>query len=108
MKKAFMLLMASLVLTTGCIGYVAPVMPPVGLIFESVSAPLDTDMQQTQASPKEGEASSICVLWLFAFGDCSIQKAARDGNITTINYADYSYLNILGFFQSFTVHVYGE
>lgn len=109
MKKMMLLTcLAALFVTTGCIGYNAPVMPPVGLFFEDVSAPLDVDMHVTQALQKKGSASSVSVLWLFAFGDCSINTAARDGNVNTIHYADYSYFNILGVYQSFEVHVYGD
>lgn len=109
MKKLMLLAgMAALLMSTGCIGYNAPVVPPVGLLFENVSAPLDADMNVTQVHQKKGTAGSISILWLFAFGDCSTNAAARDGNVQTIHYADYSYMNVIGVYQSFKVSVYGE
>ncbi len=108
MKKALFIVLLGTFLFTGCAAYVAPTVPPMGLAFENVKAPLDVNVNKTKMSEKQGEASSLCVLWLFAFGDCSIAKAARNGNIKTINHADYQYTNILGFFQQFQVIVYGE
>ena len=92
---------------SGCMS--APVMPPQGILFETVKAPLDVDMEETKISTKSGKASSSSVLYLFAFGDCSIATAARRGNIKVIETADYEYTNVLfGLYQKFTIVVYGE
>ena len=107
-RLSLLLVLGALLLTVGCATYRAPVMPPGGLLFMAVSAPLDTDMESTPANKKVGEASAMSVFNIIAFGDCSIAEAAEDGNLTKIDYADYSYLNILGLFQSFTTKVYGE
>jgi hypothetical protein len=109
MKKLLLLLcMAGLMLTFGCVTYSAPVMPPIGLIFEDVNAPLDANMDATLALDKSGSAESMSILSLFATGDCSINTAAKDGDLETIHYADYHYFNIIGIIQRFTVTVYGE
>jgi hypothetical protein len=103
------LLLLLLVFMTGCgIGYFSPVIPPFGVIFENTKAPMDVDVTQTELGTKQGESSSISILGLFAFGDCSISSAAADGNINIVNHADYSYLNVLGIYQSYTTIVYGE
>jgi len=86
----------------------APVVPPVGFLFEQVSAPLDIDTQKTTLGVKTGEASSVGILGLIAFGDCSIASAAKNGNLSEINHADYKFLNVLGVFQQFTVTAYGN
>jgi hypothetical protein len=104
-----LLLGSALVLSvSGCGYYYAPVMPPTGMAFSSVSGPMDIDAETTKVSPKMGESSSICVLGLFAFGDASVDAASRNGNLSNIEYLDYKYLNVLGFFQSFTTRAYGE
>ena len=109
MKKLLLLLcMAGVMLTFGCITYRAPVMPPMGIIFEDVNAPLDANMDATQALDKSGSAQAMSILNLFAKGDCSINAAAQDGGLETIHYADYHYFNVLSIIQRFTVTVYGE
>lgn len=110
MRKAlFALAVCSTFLLSGCISYVAPVMPPQGLFFTSISAPLDTDAEATDVSNmSSGSASTLCVLKLFAFGDASVATAAREGNLATVEHLDYSYLNVLFFFENFTVTAYGK
>ena len=93
---------------SGCAYYVAPVMPPSGFLFASFEAPIDTDANQTKVAPKMGASSSSSILCLFAFGDASVNSAARNGNISTIDHVDYAYLNIVFIYQKFTTKVYGE
>lgn len=92
---------------SGCGTYWAPVMPPMGSVFESTKAPLDTNVEKTELGTKTGESGAVSILTLFAFGDCSIHAAARNGNIEEITHADYSYTNILGIYQNFTTIAYG-
>ena len=93
---------------TGC-AYRAPVMPPQGAIYTGISAPLTVDVEGQTVSPKKGEASSSAILGLFAWGDCSLQKAAQEGQLSTIEYCDYSYMSIVfGIYQSFTVTAHGK
>lgn len=102
------LVLVSLLFLSGCGFYMAPVMPPQGLLFTSTSAPLDTNVERTEIGDKTGESTAISILTLFAFGDCSVESAARNGNIDTVTYADYSYINVLGIYQGFTTIVYGN
>ena len=102
-------LLICLVVFTGCaIGYFAPVIPPTGGLVSIISAPLDTDAENTKLGSKEGESSCHNILGLVAFGDCSVYSAARDGGLTTVNHIDYKYLNILCIYQCFTTVAYGE
>ena len=94
-----------------------PVAPPPGFIYSEFKAPLMTDMEQTPASaPKTGKATTQ-FLWVlypifsFAFDDASIERAAKNGGITKIYYADYEVttVNVLLFaFTKYTTIVYGE
>ncbi|MCX7806338.1 MAG: TRL-like family protein [Planctomycetota bacterium] len=56
---------------------------------------------------KVGKASATGVV-LVAFGDSSVNAAARDGAITKVHHVDYEYLNILGMYAKSTTVVYGE
>ena len=91
----------------GC-GVVAPVVPPLAGVYSNVNAPLDTDLQDTKLGPRKGEASCMSILGLVAVGDASLREAAKNGGITTIQSADYNYVNVLGVYQEFTTIVYGE
>ena len=99
---------AALVFTMGCAMYQAPVMPPAGLIFTNTAAPIDIDAEKTDMGNKIGKASSISILSLFSFGDCSINSAARNGDLQTINHSDYTYTNVFGIYQRFTTIAYGD
>jgi len=91
---------------TGCYG--APVMPPIGIFYSDIQAPLDVDYDQTALTNKTGEATSMSILGLVALGDCSAEAAARDGGIKTITHADYKFHNLLGIIQTFTTVVQGN
>ena len=102
------LVLAILVLSlfAGCLR--APTIPPLGIV-SAVGAPLSTEFSgSTPVAQKTGSSSSHNVLGLAAFGDSSVSAAARNGNLKTISFVDYDYLNILGIYQLFTVNAYGE
>ena len=97
----------SVLLVSGC-AYVAPVVPPLGWIYSDISAPIDTDANQTTVAPKVGESESMSILGLVALGDASIRTASANANISKIDHVDYSYFNVLFVYQKFTTRVYGE
>ncbi len=110
MKKyiLFTVLAALTVLSlTGCVR--APFVPPQGMAFSQISAPLDIDYDETQlAGMKKGSAEVITILGLVSTGDASAKKAAENGGISTIVHADYDYYNVIGVYQRTTVTVYGK
>lgn len=109
MKRSLTVLVLAcwLVPATGCM--IAPVVPPVGFLFNNTEAPLDVDFDDTQLGSKVGKASTTSVLGLFAWGDASTAAAARDGGITTIRHADYEFLNVFfGLYSSYTTVVRGD
>ena len=57
---------------------------------------------------KKGEATATSVLGWFAFGDASVQKAAKDGGITKISHIDQKSTSVLGLFAKYTITVYGD
>ncbi len=92
----------------GCTGFRAPVVPPYGWAFTQYTAPLTSELAGQSVPPKRGEASSAAVLGLVGWGDCGLEAAAKDGGLATIQYCDYSVLNVLGVYTSFTVIAYGN
>jgi len=98
---------AVLMLTAGC--YTTPVKPPVGAIYSGFKAPLTAEAEKPTVTSQKGEATSQAVLGLVAWGDCSLETAAKNGNLSTIEYADYEYMNVLfGIYQKFTVITHGK
>jgi hypothetical protein len=57
---------------------------------------------------KKGTSSCNSVLALFAFGDCSVDEAAKDGGITEIHHVDWDARNFLGIYGTYELTVYGN
>lgn len=100
-------LISGLLVLSAC-GMVAPVVPPQGMFYTGYSAPLDLDQSKTPVTQKAGKSSVTSILGLFSWGDASIDAAAREGGIQTIESADYSYTSVLGIYQQYTTIVHGN
>jgi hypothetical protein len=84
-------------------------MPPIGIIYADLKAPLTAEAEKPAVTEQKGEASSQSILGLIAWGDCSLETAAKNGKLSTIEYADYSYTNVIfGIYQKFTVITHGK
>lgn len=80
-----------------------------GCIYTDVRVPLSTEFRNTQVVTKAGSASTHSVAWLAAWGDAGLQKAAANGGLGTLEYADRSFINILfGLYMRNTTVVYGN
>jgi hypothetical protein len=102
-STCLMLFGVSIFLLSGC----AMVQTPVnGLLVTSLTAPITAT--DNQVSSKVGNASCTSILGIVAFGDCSINAAARNGNISKIHHVDHGATSVLGIYSSFETHVYGE
>ena len=99
---------AAALLITGCTRLRAPFQPPVGNVYTNYTAPLGVELTDTKIGPKTGEAKTTSILGLVAFGDASIQAAAKNGGLKKVYHADYKYFNILGIIKETTVIVNGE
>ena len=104
----FALMGGILLSATGCLsihqqGY------PVGAIYTGTTAPSTLDRVETtgkdKTGAKRGEACSMGILGLAAFGDASIDKAKKVGGITDVHSVEYRATAVLGFvfLQSCTV-----
>jgi hypothetical protein len=100
------MLACSALLMTACL--VAPVVPPQGFVYTGYKAPLDLDQNKTAVAAKTGRASTVSIFGIIAWGDASIDAAARDGGIQTIESADYAFTNVFGLYQQYTTIVHGN
>ena len=57
---------------------------------------------------KKGEAKCLNILGIVVTGDCSVDKAIRDGSISKVHHIDFEIVNILGLYSSITTIVHGE
>ncbi len=110
MMKHWLLALAAVVLVLGLVGcYVTPVRPPMGLIFSDYRAPLSADNQGVEYDTTlHGQAKVETYLGYVAVGDSSLKTAMEDGGIQNLSFADYEYFNILGIYQRFIIHAYGN
>ncbi|OQA31048.1 MAG: hypothetical protein BWY57_02527 [Betaproteobacteria bacterium ADurb.Bin341] len=107
--------MAVTLLLSGCASVKAPFVPPSAGIVTTFSAPLQFNFGEDGAAvvAESGSASSmyfhdpILTGMSFAWDDCSIEEAARNGKIKTVHYADYKWFSVLGIVCKTTVTVYG-
>lgn len=99
-------------MVAGCAVH-APVVPPAGLLFTNYSAPISTNFEHTPRGSKVGVSQTtyfrdpfLGTSW--AWSDGSVQRAARNGGLTTVNYVDYHFLSILGLIAIVNVRAYGD
>ena len=97
---------ATISLLAGC--YSTPVMPPTGAIFTGIDAPTSLSIAGQDLGSRRGEASCKSLLMLVAWGNCSAKAAADAGGITQIKQVDYSFVNVLFFWQALTIVAYGD
>jgi len=99
-------LAGALLALSGC--YSAPIMPPVGLLYTGVEAPVSAAAVGQNLGSRKGRSSSAAVLGLFAWGDSSVKAAAENGGISQLKHIDYRFFHVLGIYQEFTTVVYGD
>jgi hypothetical protein len=80
-----------------------------GCLFAHVRTPMGTVNRTISVQDKSGSSSCDSLLWLVAWGDCGIQAAAKDGNLTTLEYADEEIMSVcFGLWIHSTTIVYGK
>lgn len=80
-----------------------------GCMYSQVRVPMSSEFRNTKTVNKSGEATARSYCWLVAWGDAGLQKAAANGGLTTLEYADVEYLNICaGLYMSRTTIIYGN
>ena len=80
-----------------------------GCVYTQVRMPRSREFRDTHVAGKQGEATVRSVAWLVSWGDAGLQKAAENGGLETLAYADVKVRNILfGLYLSNTTVVYGQ
>lgn len=80
-----------------------------GCVYTDIRVPMSGEFRSTRVAPKSGEAKIHSVAWLVAWGNAGVQRAAANGQLTSIEYADQAFLNILfGLYMCHTTVVYGN
>jgi len=80
-----------------------------GCVYSNFRMPASRDFRNTQTVAKSGAASSHSVAWLVAWGDGGLQAAAKNGELHTLEYVDYQFINIFfGLYMQRKTIVYGH
>ena len=110
MASKLIAIIAAALLLSACAGYRAPVQPPIGTWYNDHTLPIDIVSEEGTArlGRNTGRSKSSSVLGLVAWGDSSVQAAAREGNLREVQHIDARYHNILGIYSSFETRVTGE
>ncbi len=110
MMKHWLLALVAVVLVLGLVGcYATPVRPPIGWVYSDFRAPLSADNQGVEYDTTlHGEAEVQTFLGYVSIGDSSLKTAMENGGIQNLSFADYEYFNILGLYQRFIIHAYGN
>jgi hypothetical protein len=102
-----------LLVFSGCASPQSEFVPPGGVLFTSYKAPLLVHYDNAPVSKNSGDASADYFhvpftygLLKFAWDDCSLDAAVKEGCFTRVGSADYSFFSILGIYAKTTVHVY--
>lgn len=101
-EKAFLFISTAFLLSS-CAAVKSPV---TGYVYQETQSPVS--VTSNPLGSKKGEATATSVLGWFAFGDASVQKAAKDGGITKISHIDQKSTSVLGLFAKYTITVYGD
>lgn len=78
---------------------------PIGSFYTKLDLPIAVTSSNT--SSRTGVATCKSILGLVATGDCSLETAMKNGNITQVNHVDWKVNNILGI-GNYKLVVYGN
>lgn len=79
---------------------------PIGGLYTNIKLPVTATSNSSSA--KMGTATCQSVLGLIAQGDCSIEAAMKNGNISKVTHMDWEANNILGIIGNYKLTVYGQ
>ncbi len=80
-----------------------------GCVYSNFRVPVSRDFRNTAKATKSGVSSSRSVAWIAAWGDGGLQAAAEQGDLQTLEYVDYQFMNIFfGLYMHRKTIVYGQ
>jgi len=94
------------VLFSGCVNS-----PVSGTLYTNInhSGPGDAGIVDNNVnSTKVGVSKCVGILNAIAFGDCSVNEAKADGQITKVASVEHESMSILFFYDSYITIVHGE
>lgn len=109
--------LAALLAMAGCAPYRAAVIPPLGVLYSDVSAPLivpGSEAEVLDLSSVEIHTSHFQIPYSYlriinlGWGDAAVQEAIRESGFREVHFADYRFFTILSVYSTFTVRVYGR
>ena len=106
MKKTIGCLLLVMFLAGSFMGCAMVVAPVTGGLYKDVKAPVTATSNTGSSKVGTGECTSI--LGMLALGDCSIDAAMKNGNITKIHHVDYDAMSVFFIYAKYTTIVYGE
>lgn len=86
----------------------SPVVPPVGMWYNETTFPVDITFGPNDIGPTSGSSDACSVLGLVAWGDASVESAAKSAGIKQIDHVDAYYFNVLGVYMKYETTVYGK
>lgn len=101
-----------LLVFSGCASPKSAFVPPGGALYTNYKAPLLVSYDEAAVSRNSGEAFAsyfyepFLTKLSFAWNDCSLDAAVKDGKFSRVGSADYSFFSVLGIYAKTTVHVY--
>lgn len=81
------------------------------LLYNDLKTPLPSLSVEgdTQARTHIGKSSCESYVWVVAVGDCSVETAMKNGNISKVHHVDSEFKSFFfGIYTRFTTVVYGE
>lgn len=104
MKKNLCVIATAGLLLSGCSFVTSPVS---GAFYTDVKTPVLIADGKVSPNAKVGEATCK-VIFGVAVGDCSIETAAKNGNISKVQAIDSETFNVLWVYGTYKVKVVGE
>ena len=105
MLKYVAIIVLSSILFVGCVMQSSA--PLTGVLYTNVTHAGMATTEQDYS--KTGKAKCSNILGLVSTGDCSIEKAKKDGRITAVSSVDYNSKSyFFGIYQSYEVIVTGK
>ena len=107
-KAAYIFLVVTLAVSlVGC----ATISPFIGVVFTQVKYPHNQAVVSSDGTigSKMGKSTAYYLLGIAAFGDASVQEAARMGGITEIKTVEHEYVSVLAVvYGQYTTIITGE
>lgn len=106
MKKTILGAVAASFIFAGCAS--SPIASALNFTTHSTGGDAGVAMDKTAKAKKIGTSSCTGILGIVAFGDCSVEAAAKDGKIKRIKSVSHDTTNILYIYSNYSTTVKGE